>query len=788
MDPTKPQISPSEQPGSSNRGQTLAEFAISLPILLLLLFGILEFGRLFQSWVTIQNAARQAARYAITGAYNEDKYNMDALLPCKVDAVPAERDTLTLPLWDTDPTDAILPEVEIDIYKPASGILEEDSEHLYRTWYGQGDCFPDETSEQQRKDVLRLASIYDEARIGAAGLLKEDTLLPDNVTQSTLQSFLFNSVQNPSPRREDRGWFDVSICSTRTRVHPPAFTQIVDNWSDPNSGTDNATLRFHTVDAASPDIVRFPDANACVLKEQPKNVPEAAVIPDNWDLAWMDAGGPGDRITITVTYNHPLITPLGLAPFVRLQARRSAVNESFRVTNAERALGPSGATGPSVVTATPGPPTATFTATNTPTQTYTPSATHTSTSTPLPPPFTCDQVTADSLRIIGNSVYIRFTNDNVDDTELLSARLVWRADAILNDYPNAYVGFMALDEEIFWTGNDGTPPTDSSDPADGTFFASAYRGVPGNGATVDYKGVFVNGPPVLASSMQPWDFAGTRFVFDNPVVGQADCVIDVDLPPPPPTATPIPAGFVPSATFTPDCASSHLRVDFVSFDSLGDVRLQVTNNRQVTSPMTGFNIVWPARPGLRLSKVVAGGQNANDLPATGGTGVVVWQNFGGGDDTPPTNSTNAGDGQWLTNYTFMPNSVTFLHLDFTGVGPSTLQVLGISPSDFNGTRFEIWCGSVGNPNTGGGGSGGGGGAGTIFLSELPTPVPTQPPQPTSTPGPTLTPSKTFTPGPPTNTWTPAPPTKTFTPQPTARPSNTPPPTSTPTDVFGGSQD
>ena len=50
------------------RGQTLAEFAISLPILLLLLFGILEFGRLFQSWVTIQNAARTAARYAITGA------------------------------------------------------------------------------------------------------------------------------------------------------------------------------------------------------------------------------------------------------------------------------------------------------------------------------------------------------------------------------------------------------------------------------------------------------------------------------------------------------------------------------------------------------------------------------------------------------------------------------------------------------------------------------------------------------------------------------------------------
>jgi hypothetical protein len=37
-------------------GQTLAEFAITLPILLLLLFGIIEFGRIFQAWVTLQNS------------------------------------------------------------------------------------------------------------------------------------------------------------------------------------------------------------------------------------------------------------------------------------------------------------------------------------------------------------------------------------------------------------------------------------------------------------------------------------------------------------------------------------------------------------------------------------------------------------------------------------------------------------------------------------------------------------------------------------------------------------
>ena len=48
-------------------GQTLVEFALALPILLLLTFGIMEFGRLFQSWSTVNYAANEAARYALTG-------------------------------------------------------------------------------------------------------------------------------------------------------------------------------------------------------------------------------------------------------------------------------------------------------------------------------------------------------------------------------------------------------------------------------------------------------------------------------------------------------------------------------------------------------------------------------------------------------------------------------------------------------------------------------------------------------------------------------------------------
>ena len=52
------------------KGQTMVEFALALPLLLLLIFGIIEFGLIFAAWLTIENAARQAARYAASGQYN----------------------------------------------------------------------------------------------------------------------------------------------------------------------------------------------------------------------------------------------------------------------------------------------------------------------------------------------------------------------------------------------------------------------------------------------------------------------------------------------------------------------------------------------------------------------------------------------------------------------------------------------------------------------------------------------------------------------------------------------
>ena len=48
----------------SERGAELIEFALTLPLLLLLVLGIIEFGFLFQEYEVVTNSAREGARMA----------------------------------------------------------------------------------------------------------------------------------------------------------------------------------------------------------------------------------------------------------------------------------------------------------------------------------------------------------------------------------------------------------------------------------------------------------------------------------------------------------------------------------------------------------------------------------------------------------------------------------------------------------------------------------------------------------------------------------------------------
>lgn len=48
-------------------GQSLVEFALVLPLLILLLFGVIDFGRVFHAYLTIDHAGREAARAVSIG-------------------------------------------------------------------------------------------------------------------------------------------------------------------------------------------------------------------------------------------------------------------------------------------------------------------------------------------------------------------------------------------------------------------------------------------------------------------------------------------------------------------------------------------------------------------------------------------------------------------------------------------------------------------------------------------------------------------------------------------------
>lgn len=57
------------------RAQGMLEFALTLPILLMLLFGIMEFGRMMFTYVSVVTAAREAARWGAASG------NSDAGVP-----------------------------------------------------------------------------------------------------------------------------------------------------------------------------------------------------------------------------------------------------------------------------------------------------------------------------------------------------------------------------------------------------------------------------------------------------------------------------------------------------------------------------------------------------------------------------------------------------------------------------------------------------------------------------------------------------------------------------------
>ncbi len=66
--PSNP-VSLSVKDKTKSRGQGIVEFALALPIFLVLVFGIIEFGRLLFTYAMVSSASREAARYGSAAGY-----------------------------------------------------------------------------------------------------------------------------------------------------------------------------------------------------------------------------------------------------------------------------------------------------------------------------------------------------------------------------------------------------------------------------------------------------------------------------------------------------------------------------------------------------------------------------------------------------------------------------------------------------------------------------------------------------------------------------------------------
>jgi Flp pilus assembly protein TadG len=57
----------------NERGAALLEAAVTIPLILMVAVGIFEFGRAYQTWQVVTNAAREGARVAVINGMTDDQ-------------------------------------------------------------------------------------------------------------------------------------------------------------------------------------------------------------------------------------------------------------------------------------------------------------------------------------------------------------------------------------------------------------------------------------------------------------------------------------------------------------------------------------------------------------------------------------------------------------------------------------------------------------------------------------------------------------------------------------------
>jgi len=89
---------------ASEEGSQLVEFALTLPLLLLVVLGIVEFGFIFQRYEVLTNAAREGARVAVLPGYQQADVEARVRAYLTAGGVPVTGGNPTIPAMVIVPT------------------------------------------------------------------------------------------------------------------------------------------------------------------------------------------------------------------------------------------------------------------------------------------------------------------------------------------------------------------------------------------------------------------------------------------------------------------------------------------------------------------------------------------------------------------------------------------------------------------------------------------------------------------------------------------------------------
>jgi Flp pilus assembly protein TadG len=121
-----PPLSPRRKRGRGERAQGLVEFALILPVFLIVVFAVVDFGLGLRAWITITNSAREGARFAAvscaTAGADPDAVKLRAVDTSAGLLATGDVTVDNCPGGSTDPV-LVTVEYDYDLITPLAGLM-----------------------------------------------------------------------------------------------------------------------------------------------------------------------------------------------------------------------------------------------------------------------------------------------------------------------------------------------------------------------------------------------------------------------------------------------------------------------------------------------------------------------------------------------------------------------------------------------------------------------------------------------------------------------------------------